>query len=379
MIGTPPKEAKRLAKVALAEGEAAAITALRLSLLSNGYSPTPNRDKRAIFKGWHKGAPTEEIVRGWLHPRATVTLRPATGLLVVDGLATVDCDIPDDGIAREIREVIRTLAPQLFSNTPALERGRDDNSPKMMLFCRREPASKPFTIRSRRWSKTGSEGGPTFVVEIFASDRDTQGQARRQVGSLGAHTVDDDTGAVKINYRWPGASPVEVKLSELPVIDEATALRIADEVDRILERHGLKEVMGHRGGKITPLDVYELDDDSRFGGEDFTDIDLEGLAEEYWLNHARGLDTRCSGSFTDPHAVRTDRCHVGWSGGKLGGHLTVHDYANDCTHRPKAADPNRPLSPQFIAELDAMFAAFDKVTQTRPQQTAVSPTRTGED
>jgi hypothetical protein len=332
-----------------------------LAVKANGYTPIPNRDKRTMFKGWPALDPDAAEIRGWINPRASLTLFAATGMLIVGGLLTIDCDIPDHSIMGEVSAALAFLAPQVFGDEGSLVRGRDDGSPKIMLFCRRSPASGPFTIRSRRWSRDGSENGETFVVEIFASERNHEGKARRQVGVFGPHTVDDVTADVKVRYQWNGLGPDEVKLSDLPEIDKETALLIAETVDRILESRGMKVVEEHPGGEINPEDVYDLDDDSRFDGPDFIQADLQDLEDIYWRNHAIGKETRCTGSFTgDPAAVKL-RCQIGWSGSPEHGHVTVHDHATELTHRPKSAerqvDPTDEKLNQLLAETSFAWEA----------------------
>jgi putative DNA primase/helicase len=332
------REVKKLARVALAPGEASVITTLRLKTLSNGYVPISSRDKRAMLKGWNELAPDEAEIRGWLNERASLTMFAATGLLVVNELATLDNDVPDSNVARDVRAAQNRIAPQLFEAHGALERGRDDGSPKLMLFCRRGVAA-PFTIRSQKWSTAPEQvEAPTFQVEVFSSDRNKEGKAARQVGAFGPHTVDDESGAVKIRYQWRGPSPADVPLADLPVLTEEQALAICTEADQIFARAGLQPLKGYHGGRVKPVDVYDLDDNTRFDGEDFANTSLAELIKIYWENENFG-DTRCSGSFTGEGGTRLDRCQVGWSGDKATGHITVHDYATEMTHRPKVERP----------------------------------------
>jgi hypothetical protein len=77
-----------------------------------------------------------------------------------------------------------------------------------MFFMRR--AGEPFTVRSRKWSFAPEDhNAPTCMVEIFASDRNAEGAASRQVGAFGPHTIDDE-GKVTISYAWKGPSPKDV-------------------------------------------------------------------------------------------------------------------------------------------------------------------------
>jgi hypothetical protein len=340
------REVKRYAKVALGESEPIAITDLRLSVLANGFTPCPNRDKRAMFRGWNGLNPDAEEVKSWLNPRATATRYSATGLLIVGGIVTIDNDLPDVEIAGEFRLAVQKIAPQLFERQRALERGRDDDSPKCMLFCRRAAGAAPYTIKSHKWSLNPDDpDAPEFQVEIFASDRNRDGLASRQVGAHGPHSVDDTSGKVLIRYEWRGPSPADVKLADLPTLDETQALAIVVEADRILEQRGMKQVAGYHGGRIESRTAYDLDG-QLFDGEDFSDATLGELSNFYWENAALGVGTRVSGAFTGTGGSRTDRCIVGWSGSKSSGHITIFDFATETLHRPIIEKP-----PDSFAEL----------------------------
>ena len=333
------REVKKLTRVALAPGEAASITALRLKVLANGYVPIPCRDKRTLYTGWNSLDPDAAEVRAWLNDRASLALHAATGAQVVGELLGLDVDVPDAQMALAVRLAISVIAPQLGEARGALERGRDDGSPKFMLFCRRG-VSPPFTIRSQKWSTNPEDvDAPTFQIEVFSSERNHEGKVARQVGAFGPHTVDDETGKVLVRYEWRGPSPADTPLGDLPILSQDQALAICAEADRIFAAQGLMPLKGYKSGLIKLEDVYDLDDSKRFDGDDFSDVTLGELIELYWQNEALGLRLRCSGSFTGEGGTRMDRCQVGWSGDRATGHITVHDHANDQTHRPVAERP----------------------------------------
>jgi putative DNA primase/helicase len=351
------REVKKLTRVKLALDEAAAITQIRLRMLSNGFVPIPNRDKRTLFTGWNSLDPDEAEVRAWLNDRASLTVHAATGAQVVGELLGLDVDVPDVQMALAIRLAISAIAPQLGEARGALERGRDDASPKFMLFCRRG-ASPPFTIQSGKWSTDPEEeDAPTFQIEVFSSERNQEGKVARQIGCFGPHTVNDETGEVKVRYAWRGPSPADVPLGDLPVLTQEQALRICEEADRIFEAAGLRPLKGYKRGLVKLENVYDLDEATRFDGADFADITLAELVELFWQNDALGLETRCSGSFTGEGGTRMDRCQVGWSGGdKATGHITVHDHAEHRTHRPATEKPVPGLGIEKpIADLVELF------------------------
>ena len=333
------REVKRLSRVELKSGEAAGITALRLKLLANGYVPIPNRDKRTLYTGWNSLDPDAAEIRAWLNDRASMVTHPATGTQIVGELLGLDVDVPDAQMAMTVRLSIAAIAPQLGEAHGALERGRDDGSPKFMLFCRRG-SSPPFTIKSGKWSTDpADDDAPTFQIEVFSSERNHEGKVSRQVGAFGPHTVDDETGQIKIRYEWRGPSPAEVPLKDLPILTPEQAIAICAKADEIFAAQGLQQLKSYRSGLIKPTTVYDLDDKSRFDGVEFDEITLAEMIELFWQNEALGLETRCSGSFTGEGGSRKDRCQVGWSGDKATGHITVHDHADETTHRPAIERP----------------------------------------
>ena len=144
-------------------------------------------------------------------------------------------------------------------------------------------------------------------------------------------------------------------LDQLPELTKEQALEIASEADRILAEAGMQEVEDHPGGLIEPKDVYDLDNNLRFDGEDFADVSLDGLIELYWEYEQVGEELRCSGSFVDENAKRNDRCQVGWSGTRESGHITVHDHATEVTHRPVEEEP---VTPEGADELFGEIATL---------------------
>src|SRR4029077_13617886 len=103
-----------------------------------------------------------------------------------------------------------------------------------------------FTIQSDKWSTDPEdEKAPTFQIEVFSSERNHEGKVARQVGCFGPHTVDDETGQVKVRYAWKGPSPAVVPLGTLPFLTAAEAPEILAEVDRLFQAAGLKPLKGY--------------------------------------------------------------------------------------------------------------------------------------
>ena len=353
----PIKKKAPLPSVAIED--AVAIKALRLELLANGYVPMEAHDKKARRTGWNITDVTPAEITSWLHSRQGSTRWPATVLRVEHGLLGLDLDIPDKALAEETRAIVMSIAPQVFADG-ALERGRDDGSPKVMFVMRRA-GGEPFTVKSKQWLLDPTDvKGPVFGIEVFASERTVRGGVQRYIGAFGPHTV-DERGRVLISYAWKGPSPKEVSIDALPEMSEAQALAICTAFDKLAESKGLVVKPG-RSGRVEPIDVYDLDENSRFDAEDFHQITLAQLVQTYWLNQSLHLDTRCSSTFLGEGGSRQDRCHVGWSGPRETGHITVHDYRNEVTHRPVGVAPPSD---------DEMFAGFAEIMSLYNQQRAV--------
>lgn len=335
--------------------DAVAIKALRLELLANGYVPMEAHDKRARRKAWNITDVTPAEITSWLHARQGSTRWPATVLRVEKGLLSLDLDIPDKALAEDVRAIVMSIAPQVFEDG-ALERGRDDGSSKVMFIMRRE-GDEPFTVKSKQWMvDPADEKGPVFGIEVFASERTLRGGVQRYVGAFGPHTV-DERGRVLIRYAWKGPSPKEVSIDALPAMSVEEAIAICAAFDVLAELKGLVIKPG-RSGRVEAIDVYDLDENMRFDGEEFHQITLAQLIETYWLNQSLNLDTRCSSTFLGEGGSRQDRCHVGWSGPKESGHITVHDYRNEVTHRPVGASP--PSDDEMFAEFAEVMALYDQ-------------------
>jgi P4 family phage/plasmid primase-like protien len=305
----------------------------RLRTFDNGFVPIRAHHKQPMVKGWNTEEVSPREIESWHNRRATRTRFPTTNLRVEKGLATIDLDIHEQDLVDAMIDCIGQIAPQLDA---ALARGRDDGSPKLMLFCRR--AGEPFSMRTRKWI---DPQGRKHQIEIFASEYSKTGHVIRQVGAMGAHTV-DEKGNVVVAYAWEDdKTPENTKLADLPTLNEDEGLAVMVEFDRLMYGANFAPAPG-RSSKMLPRKVYDLKPEMWFVGEDFAG-NLAELSERYWIDQAVGDDTRICASFVDgiDHQNMT-RCWVGWSGSRAEGCVCITDFGTEATHFPKDREP-RPV------------------------------------
>lgn len=324
---------------------------LRRQLLRNGYTPLPNRDKRCFLEHWPTVQVTDDVIHGWRRQSRF----KATGIRVDNGLAVIDVDI-DGGEA---------LAKELYA---AIWNGRDGEplvrygkGSKEAWFLR---TPEPFgRIHSRSFMKPGGQpDDPAHRVEIFG------GLSPRQFGSFGAHTIDDDTGETKLEYRWDSSGdPSNVPLADLPSIGRDDLFKIVDRMEAILLAHKYEPILASTKGADDAERLYDLTPDMQFDlntGDTVSLYQLRDLARRQ-----EGL--RCSAGWLEgPSAKRRDRCIVGLS---RTGNLTVWESASGVTHMEAEAKPRdfeKALeeAKARIAELKALDR--DRIKQMDPMEIA---------
>ncbi|RLP22478.1 hypothetical protein D8676_24040 [Mesorhizobium sp. YM1C-6-2] len=288
----------------------------RLKLLENGYSPIRNRDKRTFMRDWTSAEITEETILSWDRS----TRDTATGMRVENGLAVIDFDTDDKDAMDEIADTVCERIPELGQ---AYNRRklviRQGKGAKEAWFCR---TSEEFgRIHSRAFTKsdeTVDDG--THRVEIFG------GASPRQFGCAGPHTVDDD-GTVKVEYRYPEASLLDTKKSELPELTKQQCFQIADIVEDVLTRRGWSPVERSSKGENDATRVYDLTDDMTFDMQNGDTLTLDQLRTAAKA-HEHGL--RCSASWLEgPQAVNRTRCLVTVT---RTGNLAIWESAAGVTH-----------------------------------------------
>lgn len=194
-------------------------TDLRLALHRNGYRPVPvlgahvamkAAGKRPMMKGWETvcaSADEAEIAR-WARAQRNCT---NTGLLCGD-LVGVDIDVLDAGQADRLRDMgLAMLGP-----TPLLRIGK---APKCLLAFR---TGGPFD--KVQTSEFQMLDGTVARVEVLATGQ--------QFVAFGIHP------GTKAPYHWPDRSPLEVPLTDLPIVSRATCAAFIAAAEEALRKAG---------------------------------------------------------------------------------------------------------------------------------------------
>jgi hypothetical protein len=183
-------------------------TALRLRLLSIGYTPLPARGKEIYLTGWASLAPSTDNIAGWKrHPDWSNT-----------GIATrntpaIDIDIIDAAIAT----MIDNLVFDHFGRGGVILR-RVGRAPKRAIIFQ---APEPFAKRLAVFDAPAADG-KLPRIEILASGQ-----------QLIAYGIHPDT---RRPYLWEPAGPMQVPATQLPVISAKTADRFLADATRVLKQ-----------------------------------------------------------------------------------------------------------------------------------------------
>lgn len=177
------------------------LTELRLCLLGNGFEPIPvvahdapgtSPGKRPRLSGWQNIALGPDVVRGWdsSHLRADSNTGLRTGELVgID----IDCYSP------ALSERLQKLALAHFDGEPSIRIGM----PPKALLCYRTAVPR------------GKKATPTYKLPAFEHEKDSRVEVLGRGEQFVAFGVHPDT---KKPYQWIGPSPLDIPLSELPLV-----------------------------------------------------------------------------------------------------------------------------------------------------------------
>jgi hypothetical protein len=183
-------------------------TALRLRLLSIGFTPLPAHGKEIYLTGWASLIPTPDHIASWKrHPDWSNT-----------GIATrhtpaIDIDIIDAAIAT----VIDNLVFDHFGRAGVILR-RVGRAPKRAIIFQ---ASEPFAKRLAVFDAPAADG-KLPRIEILASGQ-----------QLIAYGIHPDT---KRPYLWEPAGPMQVPAKQLPVITAKLADQFLTAATLLLKR-----------------------------------------------------------------------------------------------------------------------------------------------
>ena len=276
-------------------------TDLRLALHRNGYRPVPvlgahvamkAAGKRPMMKGWETvcaSADEGEITR-WARAQRNCT---NTGLLCGD-LIGVDIDVLDASLADRLRDMgIEMLGP-----TPLLRIGK---APKCLLVFRTEaPFDKVQT------SEFHMMDGTVARVEVLATGQ--------QFVAFGIHP------GTKAPYHWPESSPLDVPLSDLPLVSRDTCAAFIAAAEEALRKAGGQTSSERRdidreGRKVAGLKPKEAPSQDLIA-EAIAHIPNNDLPYDEWIKvglalyAALGPDGRALWEAWSAEAAKNDPAHT---------------------------------------------------------------------
>jgi hypothetical protein len=196
-------------------------------MIKSGYVPTPVEGKAAVLEGWpERGGVSQDDLAIWsrLYPSAT-----NTGMLCAH-CPTLDIDILDEAAVDAAVALVR----ERFG-----ERGK-----VMLRYGRRPKVAIPFRTNT-----------PFAKIQVLltAPDGDTNQKieflCRGQ--QVVVHGVHPDTQEM---YQWSGGNPGNTKRAKLPLIDEAGAQALMDDLIVVMLNHGYQR-MGGRKAKANGKDI----------------------------------------------------------------------------------------------------------------------------
>ncbi len=324
------------------------VTAVRLRMLENGWSPIRNRDKRTFMKDWPNVALTPDEIASW----ERMTRDRATGCRIENGLLAIDVDVTDADMVEQVADLLMDIVPELDDEaTPWLE--RSSGRAKVAWFFR---VDEPFNrLHTRRWTRPGD--GPdddTQFIEMFG------GASPRQFGMFGPHTV-DERGEVVREYEWRDRSPLNTAVEALPLLSKQQCFALADGAEKLFAAAGWEPVKLSKSGEDAATRVYDLTEDMRF---DCNDGVTRTLAELRAAAGEEGL--RCSASWLEgPQAKRRERCLVTLT---RSGHVAIWETAAGVTHVEISAEP----APMPQPDLDRLAELLREVRDRRRNRLTAS-------
>lgn len=253
------------------------ITALRLQLFANGYTPLANETKRCFLEEWSTLSVTEELIsKRW----SRMQRFKATGMRLMDGsIGAVDFDVQDKAAMDEIAELVLDRFPTWGDpGSPFLRRiGR---APKeLWLFKPRTPFGK---LLSKAWVPAGTDMADTDAVAAAKCQLELFGGLSGQIGVFGPHSYERDGVTPKHVYRWPDDSPLDVPADRVPVLEDGAGNELCGLFDEYFRLRGWQQCMRYVQGVADGAAVYTLRDDMVFRtptGDTLTLAELEELAQ----------------------------------------------------------------------------------------------------
>lgn len=296
------------------------LAALRMTLLANGYSPIPNRDKATYTKEWPTLVIDAASIDSWSRRKRRDT---ATGIRVENGLCVVDADVDDAAVMAKFETWLDGFCEKRRIDYPLVRRGK---GAKGAFFFRVDETFARIT--SLGWIRPGTTADDgVHRLEVFG------GGSPRQFGSFGPHTL-APAGGTLISYRWEGPSPTDIPLRELPLLTKADVFTMVDEMDRILLDAGWIQFEKSTRGEGSSATEYDLDPAMEFAvlGEGTMSL---GALRKMLTDGAEGL--RCSASFLEGKSAKNEsRCLIHKA---RSGSVAIWDSASSTTHYERSHAP----------------------------------------
>lgn len=327
-------------------------TDLRLALHRNSYRPVPvlgahvamkAAGKRPMMKGWETvcaSADEGEIAR-WARAQRNCT---NTGLLCGD-LVGVDIDVLDERLS----DRLRGMAIDMLGQTPLLRIGK---APKCLLAFRTDaPFDKVQT------SEFQMLDGTVARVEVLATGQ--------QFVAFGIHP------GTKAPYHWPDRSPLDVPLSDLPVVSRDTCAAFITAAEEALRKSGgqtsnERRDIDREGRKVAGLKPKEAPSHDLIA-EAIAHIPNNDLPYDDWIKvglalyAALGPDGRALWEAWSAEAAKNDPIHTAqkWDSFATVRNVTVgtlfwlarqNGWRAEKPRRVRATHPSRETSDEATAE-----------------------------
>jgi KaiC/GvpD/RAD55 family RecA-like ATPase len=205
------------------------VTALRLAILANGYTPLPAAGKAVYLPCWRTIDVTPESIAAWDQRPDWSNTGVRTG-----AVCAVDIDVLDSALV----DAIECEAAMALGATPLRRVGK---APKVTLLYR---AADP-TAGKAATAEFRLPNGTVARVEALGDGQQTI--------AFGTHPDTDQP------YRWSGATPEDVPLASLPIVTAAEVAALLASAERLIrDAGGVAMVGGSRPGSASPRDAAEL-------------------------------------------------------------------------------------------------------------------------
>jgi putative DNA primase/helicase len=213
------------------------LTSLRVKMWMQGYRPVPvlrhdakdkSAGKRPTMPQWEIvcASAHDEVIRKWTTDRKQ---RECTNTGLLCGMVTgVDIDILDPDLAMQVQ----VLADAMLPATPLLRIGKAPKSLRVFQsgYIRAKVSTPALILPS------------SIRVQVEALG------TRNQFVSFGIHPE------TRQPYFWPGASPLDVPLADLPVLSDEVLHAFLAEAEAVMRAAGGRTEAEIKGATAPPVD-----------------------------------------------------------------------------------------------------------------------------